>query len=344
MSGATHPVGVVGIGLVGLALVERLRAARIKIVGYDIDPARCEALRGTSSIVAPSAGDVFAACDNVVLALPDGGRTAEVVREALPQIRAGSLLVDCGTSDPDQTVALAVRLAARGVRLVDAPLSGSSQQVREGTAVMMIGGDRDSCDALEPVLAAIASRRFLLGPPGSGARAKLATNLLLGLNRAALAEALVFAQALSLDLPTFLDLVRATPAYSRAVDARARRCSTASSRRRNRGFASIARTSGSWSRPHSAPARRCRSRPGMRKSSMPPSPTARATSTTRPSSTRFGTGGHGLLTEFRKEWAVETIRLGVNHEWRMHENARPRGACAPPAGAANASLMPRRLP
>jgi 3-hydroxyisobutyrate dehydrogenase-like beta-hydroxyacid dehydrogenase len=68
---------------------------------------------------------------------------------------------------------------------------------------MMIGGDRDTCDALEPVLAAIASRRFLLGPPGSGARAKLATNLLLGLNRAALAEALVFAQTLGLDLPMF---------------------------------------------------------------------------------------------------------------------------------------------
>ena len=220
MTGATHPVGVIGIGLVGLALVERLRAARIKVLGYDIDPVRCEGQRAASAVVATDAAAVFAACDNVVLALPDGGRTAALVREALPQIRPGSLLVDCVTSDPDQTVALAVRLAARGVRLVDAPLSGSSQHIRDGTAVMMIGGDRDTCDALEPVLAAIASRRFLLGPPGSGARAKLATNLLLGLNRAALAEALVFAQTLGLDLPMFLDLVRATPAYSRAVDAK----------------------------------------------------------------------------------------------------------------------------
>jgi 3-hydroxyisobutyrate dehydrogenase-like beta-hydroxyacid dehydrogenase len=79
------------------------------------------------------------------------------VREALPAIRQGSLLIDCGTSDPDQTVARAVRLAARGVRLVDAPLSGSSQQIRDGTAVMMIGGDRETCDALEPILAAIAT-------------------------------------------------------------------------------------------------------------------------------------------------------------------------------------------
>jgi 3-hydroxyisobutyrate dehydrogenase-like beta-hydroxyacid dehydrogenase len=135
----------------------------------------------------------------------------------------GTFIVDCGTGDPEQAVALAVRLAARGVRAIDAPLSGSSQQIRDGTAVMMIGGNREDCDVLEPILAAITSRRFLLGPPGSGARAKLAVNLLLGLNRAALAEALAFAESLRLDLPAFLDLVRATPAHSRAVDAKGAR-------------------------------------------------------------------------------------------------------------------------
>jgi 3-hydroxyisobutyrate dehydrogenase-like beta-hydroxyacid dehydrogenase len=215
---ATHPVGVVGIGLVGLAIVERLRAARIKVLGYDADPMRCEALREAHGVVATSASEVFGACDNVVLALPDGGQTASVVRAGLPLMRPGTLVLDCGAGEPEQAVALAVRLAARGIRALDAPLSGSSQQIREGTAVMMIGGDREACDALEPILAAISSRRFLLGPPGSGARARLATHLLLGLNRAALAEALVFAESQKLDLPTFLDLVRATPAYSRAVD------------------------------------------------------------------------------------------------------------------------------
>ncbi len=223
MNPATHPVGVIGIGLMGLAVVERLRAARIKVLGFDIDPKRCEALTAAAAVIADSANDIFAACDNIVLALPDGGQTAVVVREAMPMLRAGTRIIDCGTSDPDQTVALAVRLAARGVRLIDAPLSGPGAQVRDGTAVMMAGGDRDDWDALEPVLAAIAPSRFLLGPPGSGARARLATNLLLGLNRAALAEALVFAKSLGLDLPTFLELVRATPAHSRAVDAKGQR-------------------------------------------------------------------------------------------------------------------------
>ncbi|MEP7329967.1 MAG: NAD(P)-binding domain-containing protein [Betaproteobacteria bacterium] len=109
-------------------------------------------------------------------------------------LRAGIRLLDCGATDPEQTVTLAVRPAARSVRVLDAPLSGSSQQFHDSTAVMTIGGNREDCAALEPVLAAINSRRFLLGPPGSGSRAKLATNLLPGLNRAALAETLVFAE------------------------------------------------------------------------------------------------------------------------------------------------------
>ncbi len=223
MIAATNPVGVVGVGLVGLALVERLRAARIKVLGYDVDPARRDALVAASGVAAASANDVFGSCDNIVLALDDGGQTGAVVREAMSVLSPGTFVIDVGTADPEQTVALAVRLAARGVRLLDAPLSGSSQQLRDGTAVMMIGGDREACAALEPVLAAITPRRFHLGPPGSGARAKLATNLLLGLNRAALAETLVFAEALGLDLPVFLDLVRATPAYSRAVDTKGMR-------------------------------------------------------------------------------------------------------------------------
>ena len=81
MASATHPVGVVGIGLVGLAIVERLRGAHIKVLGYDIDPARREALRNAHGVVADSANDVCAACDNVVLALPDGGLTAAVMRD-----------------------------------------------------------------------------------------------------------------------------------------------------------------------------------------------------------------------------------------------------------------------
>ena len=71
---ATHPVGVVGIGLVGLAIVERLRAARIKVLGYDVDAARRDALVSAGGVAAASANDVFGSCDNVVLALYDGGQ------------------------------------------------------------------------------------------------------------------------------------------------------------------------------------------------------------------------------------------------------------------------------
>ena len=82
----------------------------------------------------------------------------------------------------------------------------------------MVGGEKAAFDACLAVLRALSGQVFHLGPAGSGAKAKLATNLVLGLNRLVLAEGLVFAERLGLDLESFLDLLRAGPAYSAAVD------------------------------------------------------------------------------------------------------------------------------
>jgi 3-hydroxyisobutyrate dehydrogenase-like beta-hydroxyacid dehydrogenase len=159
----------------------------------------------------------------VFLALYDGDQTREVVAMMEAVLRPGGIVVDCGTADFEDASVLAGRLRAKGVALLDAPLSGSSAQIAAGDAVMLAGGDRNAYERIAPMLDAIAIQRFHLGEAGAGQRAKLATNLLLGLNRAALAEALAFAEALHLDGETFLDVLRATPAYSRAVDTKGRR-------------------------------------------------------------------------------------------------------------------------
>jgi 3-hydroxyisobutyrate dehydrogenase-like beta-hydroxyacid dehydrogenase len=115
---------------------------------------------------------------------------------------------------------LAGQLAKLDCAFLDAPLSGSSAQIAAGEAAMMIGGEARAVAQATPLLAAIAAKRFAVGPSGSGARAKLATNLVLGLNRAALAEGFAFAEALGMDLASFLALVRATPAHSAAAEAK----------------------------------------------------------------------------------------------------------------------------
>jgi 3-hydroxyisobutyrate dehydrogenase-like beta-hydroxyacid dehydrogenase len=101
---------------------------------------------------------------------------------------------------------------------VDAPISGSSEQIRRRQGVVLVGGERSAYDSCLDLIRAVADRHYYLGGPGAGSRAKLASNLILGLNRLALAEGLVFAERLGLDLPAFLAMLKTTPAYSCAMD------------------------------------------------------------------------------------------------------------------------------
>src|SRR5262249_22050464 len=101
---------------------------------------------------------------------------------------------------------------------LDAEIGGSSRQVRERDVIVLCGGDRAVYDQCADVFDCFARRTFYLGPWGSGARMELAMNLVLGLNRAVLAEGLTFAEALGLDPQTALDVLQAGPAWSRVME------------------------------------------------------------------------------------------------------------------------------
>jgi len=220
MMAANTEIGLIGVGLVGSALAQRLTAAGFAVSAYDVNPAFAKAIAGLPVRVAASAREVAKAACTVLLALPDTDATESVIGDIAPVLSAGAILIDVSTDDPERIAALAKTLAERGVRLIDAPLSGSSVQIRAGDAVAIAGGERGAFDDAAPVFNAISRHAFHLGPSGSGHRAKLASNLLLGLNRAVLAEGLVFAEALGLDPSSFLAMARVTPAYSRAIDAK----------------------------------------------------------------------------------------------------------------------------
>jgi 3-hydroxyisobutyrate dehydrogenase-like beta-hydroxyacid dehydrogenase len=220
MMDAGKQVGLIGVGLVGSALAERLADAGFAVAAYDVNPAFGKAIAELPVRVATSARDAVKDAAIVLLALPDTHATETVIGDIAPVLSAGAILIDVSTDDPDRIASLARTLGDRGVHLIDAPLSGSSVQIRAGDAVAIAGGERGAFDDAAPVFNAISRHAFHLGPSGSGHRAKLATNLLLGLNRAALAEGLVFAEALGLDPTSFLAMARVTPAYSRAIDAK----------------------------------------------------------------------------------------------------------------------------
>jgi 3-hydroxyisobutyrate dehydrogenase-like beta-hydroxyacid dehydrogenase len=122
------------------------------------------------------------------------------------------------TCDPDRIAALAGAVAARGVALIETPVSGSSKQVRDGEGTGLIGGDKDTVDSVADIIDALYPKWFYMGAAGNGGRAKLAINHMLGLNRLVLAEGLVFAEQLGLPVAAFLDVAKQSAAYSQVMD------------------------------------------------------------------------------------------------------------------------------
>ena len=202
----------------GQAMAERLRAAGFKIIGWDISAKQRTAFQKLGGHLGENSCDVFAPCDLVLLSLPDSRATSAVLREARSALRCGHIIADTSTGDPRNATKFSTQLAARGATYLDATISGNSDQVRRGEVLVMVGGPKPAFARCGKIFRAFAARSIHTGVVGSGAQMKLVTNLVLGLNRAALAEGLVFARALGLDGRQSLAVLRASMAYSRVMD------------------------------------------------------------------------------------------------------------------------------
>jgi len=210
------PVGLVGIGLMGQAYARRLVAANFAVLGFDIDPAKNDRL-GPIGARTASLADIARDCDPIVLAVFNTDQVEDAVERGLLPAAAGKIVICTSTCDPDRIAALAARVAGR-LRFLEAPVSGTSEQVRRGDGLGLIGGDAAIAQAAAAVLDALFPRRFHVGKIGDGSRTKLAVNLILGLNRLALAEGLTFAARLGLDPAAFLTVARASAAASQVMD------------------------------------------------------------------------------------------------------------------------------
>ena len=217
-------IGLAGAGLMGSALAERLIQAGFGVLAYDVDASKRAAIARLGAAISTSLTEMVERCDTIVLAVFNTDQVEQVVEgsggvlETLVRYPGSRMLVCVSTCDPDRLAALAARANPHGAQILEAPISGTSHQVRAGDGVGLIGGDSAVMEKAAAVLDAICPRRFYLGSAGSGSRAKLAVNLILGLNRAAIAEGLVLAERLGLNPAAFLDVARGSAAYSQVMD------------------------------------------------------------------------------------------------------------------------------
>jgi putative dehydrogenase len=216
-------VGLIGIGLMGTALARRLLDAGYRVVGFDVDPARRDEFARMGGEPVGSVAEVARRAPLALIAVMTIDQVEDVVEGKAGLIEsagAGTQPVALCTStcDPERIEALAARAAARGFVLLDTPVSGTSRQVLEGDGFGLIAGDRAAADGAAAVIEVIYPRSEYLGPAGAATKTKLAINHILGLNRVALAEGLVFAETMGLDLPRFLAAARQSAAYSQIMD------------------------------------------------------------------------------------------------------------------------------
>jgi 3-hydroxyisobutyrate dehydrogenase-like beta-hydroxyacid dehydrogenase len=213
------PVGIIGLGLIGTAMSERLIAAKVSLIGFDIEPARSERLKVGGGTAANSVHDLAGRCQTIIVAVYGGEQVEALFEEIASGAGAARPVVICtATCSPDEMIRLSRRAMTARIPFVEAPISGTSAELRDGTATALVAGEPRVIESVTTLLNILCPRSVNVGKIGNASRTKLAVNLILQGNRAVLAEGIVFAESLGLDGRAFLKAARQSAAHSRVMD------------------------------------------------------------------------------------------------------------------------------
>lgn len=195
-------VGYVGLGMMGGAIARRMRVNKLALRVFDLAPERVSALAEAGGVPAQNLRALASASDMICLCLP----TSVEVRAAIfgedglaAGLKPGSLVVDMTTGDPLATKAMAKELAAKGVEMIDAPVSGGPTGAAAGTLAIMVGGTAAQFAKVKPVFEKVSPNVFHVGDLGAGQTTKLVNNLLAAGCRAMTFEVMTLAVKNGLD-------------------------------------------------------------------------------------------------------------------------------------------------
>ena len=218
MSGPT--VGIVGLGIMGLAYARNLRKAGFDVAGTDPSAPAMAALAEAGGSALPDAAAVAGACDVVLLALPSAAALHAVTEAMVLALRPGQILAEMGTLPIAEKEAARLRIAPTGAILTDCPVSGTGAQAARGDLVVFMSGPEAATERLRPVFAGLARDVRHIGPFGHGMKLKIVANLLVTIHNLAAAEALLLAERSGLDLAATLDALTAGAGSSRMLEVR----------------------------------------------------------------------------------------------------------------------------
>jgi 3-hydroxyisobutyrate dehydrogenase-like beta-hydroxyacid dehydrogenase len=218
MAGA---VGFIGLGNMGRPMALNLVARGFALVVHDIDPIKVKPLRERDARVVDTPAQVASATERTIVMVETTAQAESVIageRGIIETAGRGHVVVCMSTIDPFALRRLAERLAARGVAMLDAPVSGGTERATSGELSIIAGGDARTFEACRDLFAAMGTRLFHVGGLGQGLAMKLVNNMLIQVNRVAVAEALVMGVKAGLDPRTIYEVVRVSTGTSYAFE------------------------------------------------------------------------------------------------------------------------------
>ena len=214
------PVGMIGLGAMGSAISRSLMRAGHPVIGYDISADRRRGHRRAGGEVASTCGEVGARAAIVITSLPSSDALRATVDAFAASRRRPRIVVETSTLAVAAKEDARARLDARGVTLLDCPVSGAGDRARTTDIVVYASGSRTAYRRVATILDAFACARYYVGPFGAGSKTKLVANLLVAIHNVAAAEALVLARQAGLDPKTTLDAIAGGAGGSRMLDVR----------------------------------------------------------------------------------------------------------------------------
>ena len=214
-------IGFVGAGTMGIPMISNLIKAGFSVLAYDVRPEAVEEAKKRGAAAAGSSSSAARDSEMVVTMLPSSS-DVEVAylgpKGVLEGAPAGRLCVDMSTIDPGTSRRVAERARAKGVRFLDAPVSGAVPRAIEGTLTIMVGGEAKDLEEARPALSAMGSNIIHVGPVGSGEVAKLCNNLIAGVATVAVSEAFRLAEGFGVDPKILTEVISKSSGFTWAME------------------------------------------------------------------------------------------------------------------------------
>ncbi len=214
-------IGFIGAGTMGIPMISNLIKAGFSVLAYDVRPEAVEEAKKRGAAAAGSSAEAAGAAEMVVTMLPSSSDVEAAYlgpKGVLEGAPAGRLCVDMSTIDPGTSRRVAERARAKGVRFLDAPVSGAVPRAIEGTLTIMVGGEAKDLEEARPALSSMGANIIHVGPVGSGEVAKLCNNLIAGVATVAVSEAFRLAEGFGVDPKVLTEVISKSSGFTWAME------------------------------------------------------------------------------------------------------------------------------